>query len=107
MYLRKCRRRVGGEEKDYWQLVESYRTERGPRQRVVAHLGDMDECGRMGVKEVAAGNDECIHQGSLFDESKPRWVEVDTSRVRVERTRFFGGPWLGLQILGKRRTSSS
>jgi len=22
-------------------------------------------------------------------------------RVKVERTRFFGGPWLGLQILGK------
>jgi hypothetical protein len=24
-----------------WTLVESYRTERGPRQRVVAYLGDL------------------------------------------------------------------
>ena len=84
MYLRKCRRRVGGERKDYWQLVESYRSERGPRQRVVAHLGDLDERGRIGVKEAAAGG-ERIHQGDLFDESAPRWVEVDTSRIKGGR----------------------
>lgn len=99
MYLRKCRRNVGGERKDYWQLVESCRTERGPRQRVVAHLGDMDECGRLGLKEAASGNDDHVYQGSLFDDPKPRWVEVDTSRVKVERTRFFGGAWLGLEVL--------
>jgi len=92
---------VGGERKDYWQLVESYRTERGPRQQVVAYLGDMEECGRLGVREAAGGNEEHIHQGKLFDEAKPCWVEVDTSRVKVERTRFFGGPWLGLKILEK------
>ena len=91
MYMRKCGRRVGSERKDYWQLVESYRTERGPRQRVVAYLGDMDDCGRIGVKEAAGGNDAHVHQGNLFDESKPRWVEVDTSRVKVERTRVNGG----------------
>jgi len=101
MYLRKCRRNVGGERKDYWQLVESYRTERGPRQRVVAHLGDMDECGRVGVREAASGNGDHVYQGSLFDDVKPCWVEVDTSRVRVERTRLFGGSWLGLQLLDK------
>jgi len=92
---------VGGERKDYWQLVESYRTERGPRQQVVAYLGDMEECGRLGVREAAGGNEEHIHQGKLFDEAKPCWVEVDTSGVKVERTRFFGGPWLGLKILEK------
>ena len=99
MYLRKCRRKVRGEQKDYWALVESYRTECGPRQRVVAHLGDMDECGRLGIKEAVAGNDGRVYQGNLFGEAKPRWVEVDTSRVKVERTQFFGGPWLGLRIL--------
>ena len=97
MYLRKCRRKVSGQIKDYWQLVESYRTERGPRQRVVAHLGDMDESGRVGLKETASGREDRVHQPSLFDDSKPRWSEVDTSRVKVERTRFFGGAWLGLQ----------
>ena len=101
MYLGKCRLRVGGERKDYWQLVESYRSQRGPRQRVVAYLGDMDQCGRIGVKESASGNCERVHQADLFDETKPRWLEVDTCRVKVERTRFFGGAWLGLRMLEK------
>jgi transposase len=101
MYLRRCRRRVAGRDKDYWQLVESYRTVRGPRQRVVAHLGDLDEPGRLGYKEAARGNSERLHQSKLFDETTPRWVEVDTKRLRVERVRSFGGPWLGLQVLQK------
>lgn len=99
MYLRRCRRKVSGQVKDYWQLVESYRTERGPRQRVVAHLGDMDEPGRIGFKETASGNDNHVHQTNLFNDCRPRWAEVDTSRVRVERTRFFGGAWLGIEVL--------
>ena len=33
--------------------VESYRTERGPRQRVVAYLGQLDEEGRLGVQQAA------------------------------------------------------
>jgi len=101
MYLRKCRRQVGGERKDYWQLVESYRTERGPRQRVVCHLRDLEEAARIGVREAASGNSEHIRQRELFDEVEPRWIEVDVSRVKVERTRFFGGAWLGLEIVGK------
>jgi len=101
MFVRRCRQRKNGQDYAYWQLVESYRSERGPRQRVVAHLGDLDECGRIGVKEAASGNEDHVHQTNLFEDSKPRWVEVDPSRVKVERTLFFGGPWLGLEILGK------
>ncbi len=101
MYLRKCRRKVSGQIKDYWQLVENYRTERGPRQRVVAHLGAMDEPGLIGLMEAASGNEDHVHQESIFDECRPRWAEVDTSRVKVERTKFFGGAWLGLQVLEK------
>jgi len=101
MFLRKCRQKKNGHDYAYWQLVESYRTERGPRQRVVAHLGGLDEPDRIGVKEAASGNSDHVHQGNLFETSRPRWAEVDTSRVKVERTRFFGGPWLGLQILEK------
>jgi len=99
MFLRKCKQRKNGQEYSYWQLLESYRTERGPRQRVVAHLGDIDEPSRIGFKETASGNNDHIHQPSLFGDSKPHWAEVDTSHVKVERTRFFGGPWLGLQVL--------
>jgi hypothetical protein len=53
MYLRRCYRRKDGKRHAYWALVESYRTHRGPRQRVVAWLGVMDEQGRLGVKRCA------------------------------------------------------
>ncbi|HEV2471991.1 MAG TPA: hypothetical protein VGS41_04955, partial [Chthonomonadales bacterium] len=38
----------------------------------------------------------------LFDEDlEPEWVEVDTRRVRVERTRDFGASRIALQIMRK------
>jgi len=97
MYLRRCYRRRNGERHAYWALVESYRTERGPRQRVVAWLGAMDERGRLGVKHCAERT--ATQQASLFGSAQPEWVEVDVQRVRVERSRKFGGPWLGLELL--------
>ena len=98
MYLRRCYREKDGKRHAYWALVESYRTVRGPRQRVVAWLGVMDEAGRMGVKRCAAAPSS--EQTDLFAESsEPEWVEVDVRGVRVERTRRFGGPWLGLTLL--------
>ena len=53
MYLRRCYRSKDGKRHAYWALVESYRTARGPRQRVVAWLGATDEQGRLGVRRGA------------------------------------------------------
>lgn len=54
MRLRKySKARKGGGRYEYWALVESYRTARGPRERVVAYLGDLDEETRQGVKADA------------------------------------------------------
>jgi len=101
MYLRKCRSTKRKREQHYWQLVESYRTARGPRQRVVAYLGDIGQAECMGVKQ-AAEKKTGFWQSQLFDEEgDPEWVEVDTKRVRVGRVRDFGGYWLGLQMLEK------
>jgi transposase len=97
MYLRRCYRNKDGKRHAYWALVESYRTACGPRQRVVAWLGVMDEQGRLGVKRCAER--ATSHQGHLFGDTEPRWVEVDVKRVRVEHSRKFGGPWLGLELL--------
>ncbi len=97
MYLRRCYRRKDGKRHAYWVLVESYRTNRGPRQRVVAWLGVMDERGRLGVKRCAEKNNG--YQTDLFTTTEPEWVEVDVKRVRVERSRKFGGPWLGRELL--------
>lgn len=90
MYLRRCYRRKDGKRHAYWALVESYRTNRGPRQRIVAWLGVMDQQGRLGVKRCAT---------DLFRSAESEWVEVDVKRVRVERSRKFGGPWLGRELL--------
>ena len=98
MYVRRCYRRKDGKRHAYWALVESYRTARGPRQRVVAYLGELDEQGRLGVEQAA--QPEPWAQPDLFErESVAAWVEVDLRGVRVERSRPFGGGWLGLMLL--------
>lgn len=98
MYLRRCGQTKARKEGVYWELVESYRTERGPRQRVVAYLGDVAEAERLGIEQAARGKGY-YWQSRLFDErGEPEWVEVDTNRVRVERVRDFGGYWLGLEL---------
>jgi transposase len=77
------------------------RTAKGPRQEVVAYLGDLDEAGRLGVRQAANGDDPSAPQTELFDAPQPRYVEVDLSGVVVEGMRKFGGPWLALQLIGK------
>ncbi len=43
MFLRKYQRSKDGKRHTYFALVESQRTKRGPRQRVVAQLGELTE----------------------------------------------------------------
>ena len=101
MYLRKCKRMKHGSRHVYWQLVESYRTERGPRQRVVAYLGEMSRREREGLK-ASAMDRTGMFQHQLFDEDlEPDWATIDTNHVRAEQTREFGGWWLGLQLVQK------
>lgn len=99
MYVRRCYREKNGKRHAYWALVESYRTARGPRQRVVAYLGELDEVGRIGVQQAV--QPASIAQEHLFGplSSSPEWVEVDIHGVRVERSRQFGGCWLGLALV--------
>jgi transposase len=102
MYLRRCHRAKDGKRHAYWALVQSVRTARGPRQKIVAYLGDLDEAGRLGVQQAAEGTDGVTAQPALFDApAPPRYVEVDVTGVTVEGTREFGGPWLALQLIGK------
>ncbi len=106
MFIRQFFQKKNGKRHAYWALVESYRAERGPRQRIVAWLGRLDEAGRLGVEQAA---DECTakppaeKQQTLFDEgaeaTEPRWVEVNASAVRVENSLQFGGPWLAMELI--------
>ena len=112
MFIRQCIRQINGKRQAYWALVESHRTARGPRQRVVAWLGKLDEAGRLGVQQAAQlGSAETARQAdphggrqkSLFEDEtpgpEPRWVEINAAGVRVENCRQFGGPWLALELI--------
>ena len=102
MFIRPCYRKKNGKRHAYWALVESYRTERGPRQRVVAYLGQLKDSQRRGVKRAAESKRRTPYQQlQLFDHDaklEPEWVEVDTANVRVENELDFGGPWLACEI---------
>lgn len=106
MFIRPCYRTKNGKRHAYWSLVESYRTERGPRQRVVAYLGQLNEAEQLGVKQVAddsPGNQQESRQQNLFDDEqptiKPDWVEIDTQAVRVENCRRLGDVWLARELI--------
>jgi transposase len=99
MFLRKISIDKDGKQHDYWALVESVRTERGPRQRIVSYLGDMDEAGRLGIHHAI--EKDLRVQESLFDETSPEWVEVNVRKVRTERSRRFGDVWIALELMKK------
>jgi len=102
MFVRQFYQTRNGQRHAYWALVESYRTERGPRQRVVAWLGNVDEQGRLGVQQAVEGRAAESRQATLFEEDappSPRWVRVNADAVRVENCRQFGGPWLALELV--------
>lgn len=109
MFLRRNRSEVDGSHYEYWTLVESYRTERGPRQRVVATLGKLpglDEEERHGWEEIGALLDGKVAARQLKlgqrvasqEQSAPRWAEVNLRGVRVERVRDFGEVYLALSL---------
>ena len=101
MYLRRINhRQVNGQKRSYWVLIESYRTERGPRQRIVSYLGEIDEAVRIGIKQAAEGNE--YYQENLFDNTEePEWVEVDIRKVRIENSLRFGDIFLAQELIKK------
>jgi hypothetical protein len=104
MFLRRYQRRKNGKPHSYWALVESYRTAKGSRQRVVAYLGELaaeeqDGWSKLGSHLEGKSPPRCL-QRSLFDpprrdapqEDEPLLVKL--SSIRLERTRDFGDVWL-------------
>jgi len=107
MFLRKKRSRVAGETYQYWSLCESVRTARGPRQRVVACLGKLDEeqvrrGGWEDIEALLAGEPAPRAQqmalGQKAGAPAPRREKVDIGAVSVERVREFGSVYLPLAL---------
>ena len=104
MYLRRHDKKVAGEEYGYWSLVESVRTERGPRQRIIATIGKLpglDREERIGWDEIGrilSGKPR--PEPGLFHqiEEPPSWAKVNVNGVSVERLRHFGDVYLGLLL---------
>src|SRR4029077_8627490 len=68
MFLRRCERRKDGKVHTYWALVESHRTAKGSRQRVVAYLGELKPSERAGWAELGRRLDRQQRpQPTLFD----------------------------------------
>jgi len=108
MFIRPNRRMVNGACYEYWTLVKTVRTARGPRQEVVATLGKepgLESRARHGWEAIAdllEGRTPAPVQGELGRELAPagpaRWAQVDLRGVRVERVRDFGQVYLGLSL---------
>lgn len=103
MYLRRHNKKVDGEDYSYWSLVESVRTVRGPRQRIVATIGKLpglDQEERIGWEEIRRILEGKPAQPHLFEEQEepPSWATVNIKKVRVERLRHFGDVYLGLRL---------
>src|SRR5665811_2261669 len=87
MFLRSSVVKKGGRIYRYWKLVENVRTGNGPRQQVVAHLGDLSNftatdwqalAGRMGELEMAAALARRVRQGGRQGRP-PKWTLEDRS----------------------------
>src|SRR3990172_12896016 len=102
MYLRHTMRKKNGKVHTYWRLVRSVRHGRKVVQETVAHLGELDAEGRAKAKLLARQITGRGDQRELFEADVARGepVAVRLDRVRTERTRVFGGVWLGWKVWG-------
>jgi transposase len=108
MFLRRNCRTVNGECYEYWTLVKTVRTAKGPRQEIVATLGKepgLESRSRHGWEQVAdllEGRTPVPLQGELGHPlsaaPQAQWAQVDLRGVRVERVREFGQVYLGLSL---------
>jgi len=125
MFIRKTEKTVKGKTYTNYLLVESVATPKGPRQRTVCSLGNLDPRPRgEWLKLAHKVEDALVGQGDLLDRSDPEveaivakvrdrqarpksrrrrrgeddLVAVHTDRVRTERSREAGPVHVGLQF---------
>ncbi|HMD59462.1 MAG TPA: IS1634 family transposase, partial [Steroidobacteraceae bacterium] len=102
MFLRRCERSKNGKTHTYWALVESIRTAKGSRQKVVAYLGELKPSEQSGWAQLGQRlPDAHKPQPSLFDPphhddpvAEEDQVLVRLKDIRLERLRDFGDVWL-------------
>jgi transposase len=99
MYLRYAIRKKDGKVHRYWRLVRSVRVGRRVIQQTVAHLGELDEQGRLEARALARRLIGSPEQGQLFrDGSEKLTVPVRLKGIRIEHSRQFGDVYLALAL---------
>ena len=99
MYLRHTIRKKDGKVHRYWCLVRSVRVGRRVIQQTVAHLGELDEHGRVQARALARRLIGTPEQAQLFDDgSEQLTVPVRLKGIRIERSRQFGDVYLALAL---------
>jgi len=105
MFLKQLTRCKNGKQHTYWALVESIRTAKGSRHRVVAYLGELKKGEQNGWAYL--GKHLQKHQrpqSSLFDPphyddpDEDEKVLVKLKDIKLERLRDFGDVWLALGL---------
>jgi len=99
MFLRRIRRRGRGRRPEYWVLLESYRTAKGSRHRVVAYLGKLSGREVSGWKKITGRLNGQVPSGPmLFAEAEPLADDVqlvDVKNIQVKNLKDFGPVFLG------------
>jgi transposase len=106
MFLRPNYRSKDGKNHTYWSLVETVRTPNGPRQKTLCYLGELNDSAQARwLKTIEVFNEQGeAQQLKLFPSNveapadDPQVARVLLNKVRLERTRQFGGCYLGLEL---------
>jgi transposase len=99
MYLRHTIRKKDGKVHRYWRLVRSVRVGRRVIQQTVAHLGELDEHGRLEARALARHLIGTPEQAGVFDDgSRDVTVAVRLKGIRLGRSRQFGEVYVALAL---------
>jgi len=106
MFLRQHSRFKDGKDHIYWSLMETVRTDNGPRQRLLCYLGELNSSQNKSWRKIVSvfnkeGEEE---QLALFpsdiapEEDSEDIVKIDLKSVKLERAREFGTVYVGLEL---------
>jgi hypothetical protein len=107
MFLRRHKRTKNGKTHTYYAIVESVRTEAGPRQRVVAHLGELNHDQELRWQRTIRFHNQQgeDRQLRLFPDDErasspddPDAVRINLKSVGWANPRKFGDVWLALWL---------
>lgn len=105
MFLKRLERKKSGKGHTYWALVESIRTARGSRHRVVAYLGELKKSARNGWAQLCRRLNQAERPSPTrfdpppYDEpADDEPVLVKLSDILLDRLRDFGDVWLALGL---------